>query len=298
LPGSDLAESVCEAAREYLGAVLHVNADLFLIESAVHNGSENLKQVFSRGKGAALANDTSFGCGHFPYSQLERATLSLARLLRSSDFHRRFPAAGDDFKIMGSRIEEKLSFTVAIALIDREVASVSEYFQVKEDICRHLLKSIDERCEIQVNALDDPGATDESGVYVTVTGLSAEHGDDGQVGRGNRVNGLITPCRTMSLEAAAGKNPIAHVGKIYNVLAKEMAEAVATGVEGISEVSIQILSRIGRAVANPHLVAIEVVASAHLDARTRAKVEEVAQASVDRIDELCERLIRGEIPVF
>ena len=68
-----------------------------------------------------------------------------------------------------------------------------------------------------VNALDDPKASDESGIYLTVTGLSAEQGDDGEVGRGNRVNGLITPSRAMSLEAAAGKNAVAHVGKLYNL---------------------------------------------------------------------------------
>ncbi len=34
------------------------------------------------------------------------------------------------------------------------------------------------------------------------SGLSAETGDDGQVGRGNRVNGLITPNGPMSLEAS------------------------------------------------------------------------------------------------
>ena len=45
-------------------------------------------------------------------------------------------------------------------------------------------------------------------------------GDDGQVGRGNRANGLITPYRLMSIEAAAGKNPVTHVGKLYTVLTR------------------------------------------------------------------------------
>jgi S-adenosylmethionine synthetase len=52
-----------------------------------------------------------------------------------------------------------------------------------------------------------------STVYLTVTGTSAEAGDDGEVGRGNRVNDLITPYRPISLEAAAGKNPVTHVGQ-------------------------------------------------------------------------------------
>jgi len=58
--------------------------------------------------------------------------------------------------------------------------------------------------EIVINNAD----TSET-AYLTVTGTSAEAGDDGQVGRGNRANGLITPCRPMSLEAVAGKIPSA-----------------------------------------------------------------------------------------
>lgn len=69
--------------------------------------------------------------------------------------------------------------------------------------------------------VSDTGSAQDS--YLTVTGLSAESGDDGQVGRGNRVNGLIAPYRPMSLEAAAGKNPVTHVGKLYNIIAMRIA---------------------------------------------------------------------------
>ena len=199
---------------------------------------------------------------------------------------------------MGSRIDQKLTFTIALAFIDREITSLSEYFQTKEGIRRHRQRSIGVLCDIQINMLDDPKSSDETGIYLTVTGLSAEHGDDGQVGRGNRVNGLITPCRTMSLEAAAGKNPMAHVGKIYNVLALEMARAISAEVDGITEASVQILSTIGKPVAEPQLVAVEVVGDAEIDARTRANIEEVARSCFGRVDQISERLIRGEIPVF
>jgi S-adenosylmethionine synthetase len=298
LPNTDLAEFVRHAAREYLGTALRCDPGMFSIESAVHNGSASLRQVFSRGRAKALANDTSFGCGHAPYSELEAAVLSLSKILRSSDFRTTFPAAGDDYKIMGARIDQKMTFTIALAFVDREVSNVSEYFQIKGEIGRHLQRAIGVPCEIQINMLDDPEATEESGIYLTVTGLSAEHGDDGQVGRGNRVNGLITPCRTMSLEAAAGKNPVAHVGKIYNVLALEMARAISTEVEGIDEASVQILSTIGKPVAEPQLVAIEVVAKKKIDGQTEAEIREAARSCLERVDQISERLIRGETPVF
>jgi S-adenosylmethionine synthetase len=298
LLNTDLGEFVRDAAREYLGKALRCDPGIFSIESAVHNGSDSLRQAFSRGRAKALANDTSFGCGHAPYSELERAVLRLSTILRSSDFRTTFRAAGDDYKIMGARIEQKMTFTIALAFIDREIGDVSGYFRIKHEIVCHLQPAIGESCEIHINMLDDPKATDESGIYLTVTGLSGEHGDDGQVGRGNRVNGLITPCRTMSLEAAAGKNPVAHVGKIYNVLALEMARAISAEVDGITEASVQILSTIGKPVAEPQLVAIEVVAKQKIDGQTEAEIKEAARSCLERVDQISDRLIRGEIPVF
>ncbi len=298
LPDGSLAELVCHAAREYLGAALHCDPGIFSIESALHNGSASLQQVFARGGAKRLANDTSFGAGHAPYSNLEDAVLRLSRILRSPDFRRSFPSAGDDYKIMGWRIDGNVSFAIALALVDREISNVSEYFRIKDAIRRHLQDAIGKACEIHLNMLDDAKATNESGIYLTVTGLSAEHGDDGQVGRGNRVNGLITPYRTMSLEAAAGKNPVAHVGKIYNVMAIEMARAILREVDGVTEASVQILSNIGKPVAEPQLVAVEVVTGAELDARTEAGIKQAVRSCLERVDELSERLIRGEIPVF
>jgi len=60
-------------------------------------------------------------------------------------------------------------------------------------------------------------------LYLTVTGTSAESGDDGQAGRSNRVGGLITQWRPMTLEAAAGKNVFSHVGKSYSSVAHQIA---------------------------------------------------------------------------
>jgi S-adenosylmethionine synthetase len=259
LPRADVKEVVCEAARDYLTATLRCNPDFFLIESALRGGSASLRRVFSGDRSTPVANDTSFGAAYAPYSRLDQVVLRLSEILRSAEFRAHFPTAGDDYKIMGFRVDQKIGFTIALAFVDRRLASVSEYFDVKADIRRYLGNALLTPCEIELNMLDDPAAVDESGIYLTVTGLSAEHGDDGEVGRGNRTCGLITPGRTMSLEAAAGKNPVAHVGKIYNALSLEMARAICAEVEGIAEASVQILSTIGRPIAEPRLVAIEVV---------------------------------------
>lgn len=147
-----------------------------------------------------------------------------------------------------------------------------------------------------INTLDDPEAIDEAGLYLTVTGLSAEMGDDGQVGRGNRVNGLITPGRPMSLEAAAGKNPAAHVGKIYNVLANEIARAVREQVEGVLEASVQLVSQIGRPIAEPWAASVQVVSRASLTGVLCAEIQAVAAAHLARTGELTRRLEMEGVP--
>lgn len=296
---ADVADIVRVAARQYIAASLHCAADLFDIESAVHPGSPNLRRVVAASAAAPLANDTSFGVGFAPYSQLEQTVLHAAALLKSAPFRTAFPAAGDDFKIMGVRVDSYMGLTIALAFIDREVESAAHYFSIKERMAGWLADNLGAPCEIHINTLDDPDATDESGLYLTVCGLSAEHGDDGQVGRGNRVSGLITPSRPMSLEAAAGKNPISHVGKIYNVLASRLANDLVSRIPAIDEAAVQILSCIGKPINRPQLVEIQVaLEAAQLDERTAQRIRELAIGHFDRIASLTRQLSRGELRIF
>lgn len=209
----DVREIATAAARRYLRQHIRCDADHFNITAEVREGSTNLQSVMPGRREITLCNDTSFGVGFAPYSRLEQAVLGLSAVLKSDEFRRDFPAAGDDFKIMAYRagVGGVPVFTIALAMIDRHVKNVAHYFSLKDAIRTHLLSKLAAPAEIRINALDDVNAKNEHEIYLTVTGLSAEMGDDGQVGRGNRVSGLITPNRPMSLEAVAGKNPVSHV---------------------------------------------------------------------------------------
>ncbi len=176
---------------------------------------------------------------------------------------------------MGSRVGEHHRLTIALAFVDRYVHGVDDYFSLKNQVAAYLAEHIEPECEIVINILDAPDARDESGIHLTVTGLSAEHGDDGEVGRGNRVNGLITPYRPMSLEAAAGKNPVAHVGKVYNVLAHHLAGLVVTKVAGVDEAVVRLLLGIGQPIDQPQLVAVSVVAKAELSRSQEREIQEL-----------------------
>jgi S-adenosylmethionine synthetase len=221
--------------------------------------SADLSSLFNRRVGTPLANDTSFGVGFAPLDLLERTVLSVERELNMPATKTAHPQIGEDIKVMGVRTADAIHLTVACALVGRHVASLDEYQEKKAAIGRlataaaHAAGAAE--VEVEVNPAD--GASEDT-VYLTVTGTSAEAGDDGQVGRGNRVNGLITPYRPMSLEAAAGKNPVTHIGKLYNIVASRIAGAVVDRVPGAIEAQCYLLSRIGYPIDEPQVADLKV----------------------------------------
>lgn len=295
IPGRDLQALIHDAAFDYLATVAGCERGSYRFESRVRAGSAQLRRVLG---GAVRANDTSFGCGYAPPSRLERIVLDAAAVLRDSAVRQEIPALGLDFKLMGRRNGESIALTVACALRDRYLSSAQEYFAAKGAIVERLHDEIGGAVEIAINALDDSHAGDASGLYLTVTGLSAEHGDDGQVGRGNRVNGLITPHRSMSLEAAAGKNAAAHVGKLYNLAAFEIADAIVRQLPAVRSAEVQLLAQIGDPIERPILASITL----HAAEIARGDLERAAMPLVRdglaAIPQLTERLVAGDIAVF
>ena len=259
IPIKDIA---IEGSRVWLKANLHaLETDRHVhIDSFIQQGSQDLQSLFSRrGRGEPpLANDTSFGVGYAPLSALEQLVLAIEKRINGRDREHDMPAWGEDVKIMAVRYANTVQVTVACAMIDRFIADVDNYLEQKfalESLVQELgVEHGFPTCDIRINAAD---SLSSGGIYLTVTGTSAEAGDDGQVGRGNRVNGLITPCRPMSLEAAAGKNPVSHVGKIYNVLAKNIAETLVSSMAEIANAQCFMVSRIGAPVTQPAAMQIK-----------------------------------------
>jgi S-adenosylmethionine synthetase len=226
-----IEEIALESARTWLKANLHaLDPERHVqIHPRIQPGSFDLQRLFSSGAacGVALANDSSIGVGHAPLSTLERLVLAIERQINNRDRIAQNPAWGEDIKVIGLRRDNVVDITIACAMIGRHLLDMDAYLAEKTAIEKLVQSLATEQgftnCTVGVNLADDPGA---GSIYLTVTGTSAEAGDDGQVGRGNRINGLITPYRPMSLEAAAGKNPISHVGKIYNIVAKQITESL------------------------------------------------------------------------
>ncbi len=297
LPYRDVA---VEAAKKYVQSICaHLDVEKQVeFDCKIGQGSVDLRGVFEHK--SVLSNDTSFGVGFAPLSDTERLVLESERFL-TLKLKKTLHALGEDVKVMGYRQGEEIHLTVAAALVDSELKDAREYAstcqEIHDKLADQAAKLTRRKVTIDVNTADDP----ELGrYYLTVTGLSMEAGDDGSVGRGNRANGLITPCRPMSLEASAGKNPVNHVGKIYNLLGNLIANDIVKEAGGdVREVHVRILSQIGKPVDEPQVAGIQILPANGVKlAQVKTNAEAVAQKWFDDIDSIPRLLLTGKLSVF
>lgn len=265
-------------------------------------GSEELTDIFLRRGKVRAANDTSAAVGYYPLSPTENVMLALEKFLNSKKFKDKYPETGEDIKVMGLRRENVLDLTVAMPLLVNYVKSESDYFDRKDALSREMKKFCERfegftKIEVHFNTLDEEGRG-LGGVYLSLLGTSAEDADSGQVGRGNRVNGLISMNRPMGTEAAAGKNPVSHVGKIYNVLSHKIAKEIYEKIDGIKEVYVLLLSRIGTPVDQPQMATAQVLLERGIKINEIArKAEEIFEKEFSGINKFCMELSRGKYPV-
>lgn len=284
VPVDDLA---VDAARDYVDATFDdLHADAVEFDPRIGETSADLQALFDEQEGPR-ANDTSIGVGYAPLSATERIVRGLEPAIREE-----IPAVGEDVKVLGWRTDDELRLTVAAAVVSRSVATLEDYVDVVaqvEDLATRYASDRTERAvHVDVNAADD---VDTETVYLTETGLSAEMGDDGNVGRGNRVNGLITPHRSMSLEATAGKNPVSHVGKLYNIVATNAAERINRELDA-AYTGVKLLSQIGAPVTDPQAIDVETTA------RDDDELRRLVAAELEDLDELTHDIVAGDVQLF
>ncbi len=298
IPVKDIAE---DAARNYLKNTfreLNTEKDV-VIATKIGPGSVDLRGVYETQK--LLANDTSFGVGFAPFTEAERITFETETYI-NGELKKQIPESGMDVKVMTSRRGDKIVVTCAVAMVGRHIHDRDHYVSIKEDMREKILdfatKITSREVAVHINTADDY----ESGIYYnTVTGLSMENGDDGSVGRGNRVNGLITPFRPMSLEAAAGKNPVTHVGKIYNLLSNQVASKIYEIAGGdVIEANVRILSQIGKPVSEPLSSNVDLILGNGVrSGKWSSDAESILAEYLDNTDKyVTQRIIRDELSVF
>jgi len=299
-------EIVRQAADEWLRRNLpRVNPEHDIVyQSELRAGSPELALTALGPVGSAPANDTSAAVGYAPLTATERIVMAAERYLNGQDFKSQFPDTGEDVKAMAFRVESNLRLTVAMPFLAPYITSEDQYFRRKQEASGALMAHLDSLAfrpaslELELNSLDVPG-NQAAGTYLSVLGTSAEDGDSGEVGRGNRVNGLISLNRPASAEAAAGKNPISHVGKLYNILCFQLAQRIFDQVAGVREVYVWLGSQIGQPVNDPPMAAVQLsLAPGQPFAPSRNLARTIVLDGLAHLDDLIEGLINGTTRIY
>jgi S-adenosylmethionine synthetase len=263
-------------------------------------GSAELRGTVEAPDEAIVANDTCGTVGYAPLTPTEELVLSVERFLNGDGFKQAFPDTGQDVKVFALRRDARVAITVAMPLRCLETGSEAAYFARKEAALAALAARFGSAAvpiEWRLNNLDRPGRGVE-GVYLTLTGTSAEDADSGQVGRGNRANGLIAISRPTGGEAAPGKNPVAHVGKVYSVLAHRLAGLVHARCPALLEVYVQLAGRIGEPVDRPW-TGVQLLLPAGMELGDVEPIaRDVIAAELERMPAFRRELIHGEHPVY
>ena len=197
----------------------------------------------------------------------------------------------------GVRHEGGIRLTVGTAFVGRHLRDLDAYLAARERVtgmareAAATATAVD--VAVDVNAADDPAT---GSVYLTVTGTSGECGDDGEAGRGNRVNGLIAPGRPMTMESVAGKNPVTHVGKLYNLCASLTAARIVEQIPDVVAASCVLVSEIGRPIDRPMFVDVRVrLAEDRTIDGLKLEIEQILWAEISALPRLAEELIDGRI---
>lgn len=241
-----------------------------------------------------LANDTSLGTGWAPESLFECFVRELVDNFSGqsafTDAHR---WCGADVKFMGYYEGDRADVVLCVPQKSPYVSSRAAYLENKQIIlaeCRRLagLRLPGMPVDFRLNVRDVP---EKDEFYLTYTGSSIETGDEGVVGRGNRVNGLITPLRPMNMEGANGKNPVYHVGKLYNLAAMRLARRLHDETGG--HVEVHLVSATGERLDRPWRVLIRLSEScAQID-----KIQAIVDETLARFPALTEEIVYDGVPL-
>jgi S-adenosylmethionine synthetase len=267
----------------------------------VGTSSHELRSIFENPK-SFVANDTSALVGYAPFTKTESSVLETEEYINSQNFKKEFPESGEDVKVMGFRNDNTLDLTIAMAFVDSHVDSENHYFKRKQDMLQsisefHRKRGDFDEVKITMNNLDTKNKGIE-GLYLTVLGTSADNADSGEVGRGNMANRVISLTRPAGSEATAGKNPVSHIGKIYNALSFKLAEEIQKAVPDLEEVLVWMYNVIGKPVNEPKAIIIQPILDKELDlAKFEFAIKEIVEQNLNKMDEFCMQLASGKIEI-
>jgi S-adenosylmethionine synthetase len=240
-------------------------------------------------------NDTSIGCYTPPTTILSRVVLNLENILKSSHINSD-GRVGTDIKVMGVQAGSRISITAAVPQIARKVQNIDDFFDFKRDLRLYALQTLhehfpDTEFELTLNPLDNRETGD---IYLTHCGSCIETGDEGVVGRGNRVGGLIRVNRPMTMEGVAGKNPVYHTGKVYCGAAYEIATRLVDNTP--SDITVSLIGQRGKALDIPWFISVE--SDVRYLKQREAEIETVTYNVLENLSEITKKFLKKKIPLF
>ncbi len=289
IPFQELAEEQCKKVF-----LRNVGPDLKfeVTTNKVKAGVPALRSDLSKDKKLTppSANDTSFATAWYPLTKLEKSVLKIEKFL-TGKFRTNHPFMGTDVKVMGRRKGGEMFFNIAAAFISKYIDSVQEYHNTKQFTIEEISSAFDIQPEqLLLNSADDP--TNEKCLYITVSGTSAEYGDDGQVGRGNRGTGVIAPLRPQTLEAIAGKNPNRHVGNFYNIWASRIAQEIFEECQNPN--SVILCSKIGKPITDCDVFLL-------IDKNNEIKerrINEIVKSVIDSHESILKDILVNKVEIY
>jgi S-adenosylmethionine synthetase len=101
------------------------------------------------------------------------------------------------------------------------------------------------------------------------------------------------------MEATSGKNPINHVGKIYNLLSTQIATDCVEQVEGIEELYVRLLSQIGQPIDRPLMASVQVLPVEGVKMqKIQGEIYGIVDTWLENVTEITQKVIRGELKTF
>lgn len=216
-----------------------------------------------------VANDTVVAVGVAKQEDLGTSIRNLETYITRGfdDFPNHHSFFGTDVKIAAIAEHGRLSVTLCIPVHPESVSSVAQYLELIDFAKQRVSSFISQQSAftrfsdvmLHFNTKDVGNR-----IYIAPFGTALGKGDSGAVGRGNRLCGYIDYVEPSSVEAPAGKNPLNHVGKIYQILAQHIAEYLLKSA-GLEACRVTIFTQNGRPLTDPVSIRLDVVGAATQD---------------------------------
>lgn len=177
-----------------------------------------------------FANDTSAVASSSPLTLTEKLVLQIEGFFYDSQQKPIYQECGQDIKVMAIRRKQFIDIRVCFPAILKYCLNVNDYWEITEKVYSNLSEAISNHLpaeysfNLELNQQRDLSMKEPRYLYAVVGGSALDYGEEGLVGRGNNRTGIIPMFRVFSMEAAYGKNPVYHVGKVLGVVADEMSQ--------------------------------------------------------------------------